>query len=255
MSRVIRVGLVGCGAIGTHIAKILNQKFRSKARLVYANDLVPARAEALARFVDLKTLVRKSDLVIEAAHLSCVKELVSEVMRHGKSALIMSVGGLLDVRRFGSKGTLYIPSGAVAGIDALSAAKQDGIKKVTLITRKPIAGLQGSSLLAKKGKIKGETILFEGSAEAAVKAFPQNVNVAAVVSLATIGAKRVRVKVITSPKFKRNSHEIVAEGRFGRIRTLTENVPSAENPKTSALAQHSVTATLEKIFGRIKIGT
>jgi len=265
-----RVGLVGCGAIGTYIAKLLKKKFKSKARLDFVLDIQPEKSLKLAELTGAKNtpsldqLIKRSDLIIEAAHPSVVEDVVLPALKAGKSVLVMSVGGLLTIGHLDSiasksKGTIYIPSGAIAGIDALQAARQDGIRTVTLTTRKPLAGLKGALILAKKGikleEIKGETILFEGSARNAVKEFPQNVNVAAVLSFATLGPDHVKVKVITSPEYKKNSHEITAEGNFGKIRTLVENEPSAENPKTSALAQYSAAAVLEKIFSNIKIGT
>jgi len=270
MSRLSRVGLVGCGAIGTYIAKLLNDKFKNQARLSFVNDLQSEKAVELCRgvrarrAVPLQTLISKSDLIIEAAHADIIRQLVPLSLKKNKSILVMSVGGLLSIANLDSllaktKGTIYVPSGAIAGIDALSAAKQDGIRSVTITTRKPIRGLAGAPILKEKGinldLIKGETVLFEGTAREAVKAFPQNVNVAAVVSLATLGPDKVRVRVITSPAYQKNSHEIIAEGKFGRIQTLVENEPSETNPKTSALAQYSVAATLEKIFSKIKIGT
>ncbi|MBI4971746.1 MAG: DUF108 domain-containing protein [Candidatus Omnitrophica bacterium] len=264
MPHLKRVGLIGCGAIGTYIATLLKDKFKKQARLAFVCDIQTEKARALGRVVSLKTLVAKSDFIIEAAHADVVSTLVPLALKKNKSILVMSVGGLLNVTHLAallakSKGTVYIPSGAIAGIDALCAAMQDGLQSVTLTTRKPVQGLQGAPILKEKGidlaSIKSETVLFEGTAREAVKAFPQNVNVAAVLSLATLGPEHVRVKVITSPEFKKNSHEIMAEGKCGKIRTLVENEPSETNPKTSALAQYSVAATLEKIFSKIKIGT
>ena len=78
--------------------------------------------------------------------------------------------------------------------------------------------------------------------------FPKNINVSAALSLAGIGPKKTRVKIIASPKVKRNIHEIELLGNFGRIYTRCENVPSKENPKTSMLAAHSAVATLKEII-------
>jgi len=267
----MKVGLVGCGAIGTYIAELIEQKYSKSASLTSVYDISEKNVNTLSssvsnppEFTTLFNLIQQSDLVIEAAHVSCVKEVVTQSLKLNKDILVMSVGGLLELEDLkslsdASKGALYIPSGAIAGVDALSAAMQKGIEKVTLVTRKPIQSLLGAPFLKEKGidveSITEEVILFEGLAQDAVKAFPQNVNVAAVLSMATLGADQVQVKVITSPEFKRNSHEIVAEGKFGTIRTVTENEPSETNPKTSALAQYSLAATLDKIFSNIKIGT
>ncbi|MBI4397817.1 MAG: DUF108 domain-containing protein [Candidatus Omnitrophica bacterium] len=271
MRSLVRVGLVGAGTIGTYLAKFLTRNFKSQVRLAAIHDAISRPAVRLAaslrprpKVVDLKTLIRQSDFIIEAAHLSIVKAIVGPALKAGKSVLVMSVGGLfaLNLKKLAqnSKGNLYIPSGAIAGVDAFQAARQSGrIHSVTLTTRKPIAGLRGAPLLAQKGieleHIHGETVLFEGTAEEAVRAFPQNVNVAALLSLATLGPEKVKVRVMTSPEFKKNSHEIRLEAASGSITTRVENEPSRENPKTSALALYSAAALLEKIFSKIKIGT
>ena len=186
MPRLTKVGLVGCGAIGTYIAKLLSSKFKDQARITFVNDLQPEKAEALGKSVSLEDLAAKSDFIIEAAHADIVKTLVPLALKKNKSILVMSVGGLLSIANLEtllvkSKGTIYVPSGAIAGVDALSAAKQDGIRSVSITTRKPIRGLVGAPILKEKGidldSITGEKVLFEGTAREAVKAFPQNVNV------------------------------------------------------------------------------
>lgn len=177
----------------------------------------------------------------------------------------MSVGGLLasfsslDRILKRTKGTLYIPSGALAGIDAVLASRQGKIRSATLITRKPPAGLHGAPFF-KTSKIKlelvrKETLIFQGNVIDAVKAFPKNVNVSALLALASIGPRKTKVKLYTSPEYTKNSHEVIVEGDCGVVHTRTDNVPSKENPKTSALAIRSAEALLAKIFSRFKVGT
>jgi aspartate dehydrogenase len=141
----------------------------------------------------------------------------------------------------------------------LKSSATGRIDSVTLTTRKPPRGLEGAPYLKERGidvsAIKDETMIFEGSAEDAVKGFPQNVNVAAVLSLAGLGASRTLVRIMTAPDCAVNSHEIEVKGEFGRLLARTENVPSKTNPKTSALAIFSAIATLERIANSVKIGT
>ncbi len=103
--------------------------------------------------------------------------------------------------------------------------------------------------------IKKEKVIFEGTADKAVKAFPKNINVSAVLSLAGVGAKRTKVRIICSPGSRRNIHEIEAKGEFGRISVKTENVPSPDNPKTSYLTALSAIATVKGIIDGVRIGT
>jgi len=74
-------------------------------------------------------------------------------------------------------------------------------------------------------------------------------------SLAGFGAKKTRVRLVTSPNYTRNIHEVEIEGEAGKIFTRTENVPSGANPKTSELAIFSAIATLRGITTSVRIGT
>ena len=85
--------------------------------------------------------------------------------------------------------------------------------------------------------------------------FPANVNVAASLSLAGIGPEKTKVQIIADPNIKTNIHEIIAEGKFGLLKTRVENIPSPDNPKTSYLAALSAIATLKNITDSIQVGT
>ena len=266
---MLKIGIVGCGAIGSELARAIERRFKTSAKLAYLCDSNPQAIQQLkkklklsAQAVSISELVRKSDFVIEAASQKAALEIVPLAIRLKKRIMVMSVGGLLKMNRTLSQvgqGLLYVPSGAVSGIDGLLASRYGKIKRVTLTTRKPLASLKDAPFFKKskwsKKEIKKPTVIFEGSAASAIEQFPQNINVAATLSLAGIGAKRTRVRIVTSPTYTCNSHQIELEGSFGRIRTLTENVPSKANPKTSALAIYSAIACLEKIFSPFKIGT
>ena len=133
------------------------------------------------------------------------------------------------------------------------------IDSVKITTRKPPKSFEGAPYVAKNRidlkNIKQETTLFEGTAKEAVHAFPQNINVASTLSLAGAGADKVRVKIVTSPDYSKNVHEVEIEGDFGRIFTRTENLPSKANPKTSYLASLSAIAALEGIVSNFRVGT
>jgi len=272
---VVRFGIVGCGAIGSEIAKTIDKGI-IPGRLVALCDLDREKTRSLLKslkykpqITDLGHLVQLADFVIEATHPDAVKEICDTVFAaksadQCKSLLIMSIGGLLKnpeiLIQAKKKGiNLYLPSGAIAGIDALKSAKLGRIKAVTLTTSKPPAGLVGAPYLKKKkidlSRIKSRTVLFQGNAESAIKGFPANINVAGLLSIVGLGAKRTKVKIIADPKLKRNIHEVVIEGNFGKITTRTENIPSPTNPKTSWLAVLSAIATLKQVSDTVRIGT
>lgn len=271
MAIKIKVGIIGCGAIGSEIAAACQKRLKAKIDLVAVCDADTKKAETLAaalgkgvEALTMDALIKKADLVIEAASAAISANVAEKCIREKKDCMVMSVGGLLGREKLlesaKDKGIrLYIPSGAICGLDGLKAASIGKIASVTLTTRKPPKGLAGAPYLKEKNidvaGIDRETVVFEGSALEAVKGFPQNINVAAVLSLAGIGAERTRVRIVTSPAYSANIHEVEITGECGVIRTRAENVPSPNNPKTSYLAIMSAIALLEGITSGIRIGT
>ena len=267
----IKVGIIGCGAIGSEIAKACQDRLKDKVELVGICDVDDKKTEALNKTLknkvsaqNVESLIKNSSLVVEAASAGISADVLKRCIDAGRDCLIMSVGGLLgseamldEAKEKGIK--IYIPSGAICGIDGLKSASVGRVDSVILTTRKPPKGLVGAPYLKEKGidvlAVKDEQVIFEGNALEAIKGFPQNVNVSAVLSLAGLGAKNTIVKIVTSPKYTSNTHEIDIKGEFGRISTRSENLPSRANPKTSALAIFSAIATLEGIASSVRIGT
>jgi aspartate dehydrogenase len=268
----LKIGLVGCGAIGTEIAGAIDSR-EIDADLVAVCDHNPDTALVLIDSLknkpiraNLDDLVRLSDLVVEAASQRAVPAVARATLEKGKSLMIMSVGALVDAdlyreiksmaAKHGSK--VYLPSGAIAGLDGIKSASIGNIRKVTLTTTKNPRGLVGAPYLHEKmidiTALKSPTLIFEGSAAEAVKAFPANVNVAATLCLAAREGD-VRVRIIADPDINVNRHEIVVEGDFGQMITRVDNIPSPRNPRTSYLAALSAIATLRSIVEPMKIGT
>ena len=177
----------------------------------------------------------------------------------------MSVGGIIEhykelkVLAEEKRAHIFIPSGAICGIDGLKAANCGKINKVILTTKKPPKAFLGTPYILKKkirlDNIVKDTIIFEGDASQAIRAFPQNINVAATLSMAGIGPEATMVRIVASPTVKRNIHEIEIESDAGKIIAVSENVIHPDNPKTSYLAVLSAIATLKQILEPIKIGT
>jgi aspartate dehydrogenase len=268
----IKIGLVGCGAIGAEIAKAIDCRVID-ADLVAVCDHNAVTAAALIDSLQnepvkakLEELVDLSDVVVEAASQRAVPAIARAALVKGKRLMIMSVGALADGELFAEllslakeHGSLvYIPSGAISGLDGLKSARMGTIRKVTLTTTKNPIGLKGAPFILENNidldALTGPTLIFEGSVLQAVKAFPANVNVAATLFLAA-GECEVHVKVVADPCIHINRHEIAVEGDFGKISTKVENVPSPRNPKTSYLAALSAIATLRSIVEPVKIGT
>lgn len=239
--------------------------------MIGVHDARPSEARRLSKslrpcvpVLPLQTLVRRCDLMVEAASGKAAADLLPILARHRRPALILSTGGLLsrpgDLRALARKGIpLYLPSGALAGLDGIKAAAAGRLRSVTLTTRKPPRALAGAPGIARRKirleKLRKPTIVFQGSARQAAREFPQNINVAATLALAGIGPARTRVKIIADPLIRTNIHEVEAVGDFGRLTARTENLPSPANPKTSLLAVRSAAATLRQILEPLKVGT
>ena len=268
MSQALQVGLLGVGAIGQILAAALDAE-PTRAVLAAIADQDRPRAEKFAAqlktrppVVELDELVRRSDLIIEAASQGALPEIVPQALRAQKDLMVMSVGGLLEHDEWFAEAEkqgcrIHVPSGAIAGLDGLRAAAMGRLSLVILTSRKPIAALRGAKYVTERRidleRLKEETILFEGPPEEACRAFPATSNVAASLRLAAGKAVEIRVRVVAVPGGTENVHEIQAVGDFGRFRVVLENVPSPSNPRTSRLAALSALATLDEIVRTQKV--
>lgn len=262
----MKIGVIGCGAIGSVLCRFIDKEIKD-SKLVAICDIDKHKAKEIANSLDSKPavaeiddLIAKSELVIEAVSPSIVRSLLQKCIEKKKHLMVMSVGGIIQNMELLDKLTarLFIPSGAICGIDGVKAAGIETITSATITSTKSPKSLEGAPYIIDKkidlGKITKKTTIFEGSALEAIKGFPKNVNVSAVLSLAGIGAEKTKVKVVCDPDIKTNMHEIEVIGSFGRLRTITENVKSPLNPKTSHLAVLSACATLKRLAGFVKIG-
>ncbi len=271
-STMLKVGIVGCGFIGSTLARAIDEG-TVNAELLGLYDRTPARAERLAaslscrpHVLDVEEMAERCELVVESASQQAVRDVGTTVLSHGSSLMVMSVGALLDAElreqleemaRAHSQ-RIYIPSGAVGGLDALNAACVGRVSRVVLTTTKPPRALEGAPYLSGAHidvlGIEKPTVVFEGTAAEAVRGFPANINVAASISLAGVGTDDTRVIIVADPKAQRNTHVLMVEGEFGRLRCTIENVPSPDNPKTSMLAALSAVATLKRITQPLHVG-
>ncbi|MBZ5695065.1 MAG: aspartate dehydrogenase [Acidobacteriia bacterium] len=267
---MLKIGLLGVGAIGRTIATAIDQK-KLDAELVALSDQDRARAEALSSdlsnrppVVSIEEMIERCDLAVEAASQAALAEFVPKALARGRDVLIMSVGGLLgreewfhEAEKKGCR--IYVPSGAIAGLDGIKSASIGRIESAELTSRKPVAALRGSKYVVDRGiqleNLKQDTVIFEGLAEEAARAFPATSNVAASLRLAVNPSAPVRVRIVAVPGGSENVHEIHVQGEFGKLSVKVENVPSKSNPRTSQLAAFSAIATLKNLTRSLRVGT
>jgi aspartate dehydrogenase len=240
-----RVGVIGCGAIGVIIAEAFERRILSCDELVLY-DYELERAEKLksqlhfpSRVVlSLDEMLRlKPKVIVEAASQQAAREYVPRIVAKGINVIVMSTGALLGLNL--QTGRVHVPSGAIGGLDALSASALAGVDEVILTTRKNPKSLDVD--------FAAETVVYEGDAEEAARRFPREMNVAATLAL-TVKPARVKVRVVSDPLVHRNTHEVHVKWRFGEMFLRFANDPHPENSRTSALAAWSAISLLRKLL-------
>jgi aspartate dehydrogenase len=265
----VRIALAGLGAIGLRVAQALDEGIPGHALAAVAARDKRRASERLARLgrpvpvVDIDALEPLADWVIECAPAALLPAIATPFLRAGKTAIVLSAGALLEnetlidlARRHG--GQIVVPTGALIGLDAVTAAAEETIHSVRMISRKPVAALVGAPFLAER-KLRLEEItepfkLFEGSAREAARGFPANLNVAVALALAGIGPDRTIIEIWADPRLERNTHRIEVEAAAARFSMSIDGVPS-ENPRTGRMTALSVIAYLRKRTAPLRVGT
>ena len=270
----MRVGIIGCGAIGSVIVDAI-LRGDVKVELIALMDICPEKCEKLLEKYAAKDgvvvcreldhlLNMRPQLVIEAASQEAVRDYVPSILAKGINVVVLSVGALLDKEIYNevvkaaesSNARIYIPTGAIAGIDAVKALSLIGVKRIILRTYKNVKSFD-QKVLGQLGfnEVRERTKIFEGDGATAVKLFPANVNVVATLALAS--GKIPWVEIYADPTLNENIHEIEVEGEVSKIRIHAENMPHPGNPKTSYLAALSVIQLLKQLAGdtHIIVGT
>ena len=267
-----RVALLGCGYIGTQLALALDSG-AIPARLERVYDMSGKTAQALVDRLDSKPQITENphllsyppvDIVVEAASPAAVRDVALSVLQNRRDLMIMSVGALMDesVREVlqeacdDYQSRIYLPSGAIGGLDAISAVR-DHIEYVGITSTKNPASLRGAPHFDIEGvdvdTITGHTTLYSGGAAEAVRRFPANANVAGAVSIAA--GREADVEVVADPNTTHNTHTIRIRGDFGSMEFETRNIPEPSNPRTSRLAALSAIRTLYNYCsGGIRVG-
>jgi aspartate dehydrogenase len=271
----MKLALLGGGTIARLVLEHVRTGGLPGVELVAICGRTPqSSSSALAREFSVAHVVGKANLiqaapeiVLEAASHDAVREHLVPLLAARISMIVLSAGALVDdqlraeaartATRTGA--TLYVPSGGIGGLDALKTACIAGVDQVTIRVAKPAAAWKGIPFVESLGvdldALASALTLFEGPAREGVPHFPQNVNIAAVLSLAGIGFDRTRLHVVADPALRLNTHTIQVSGKSGRFSVVLENVPAPENPKTAWLACYSALAALKEFETAVRYGT
>jgi aspartate dehydrogenase len=268
-SQALRVAIVGLGAIGRKVAEALDGGIDGLT-LAAVSAQHPdkhrawlGRLNAAPEVLPIEALSEVADLVVECAPARLVRSIVAPFVTRGKTAIVLSAGALLENEDLidlakQNGGQVVVPTGALIGLDAVTAAAVGTIHSVRMVTRKPIQGLAGAPYIVENNiDIEGiaEPLkIFEGTAREAAKGFPANLNVAVALSLAGLGPDRTRLEIWADPTVTRNIHRVEVESDSARFSMSIENIPS-ENPRTGMITALSVIAYLRKLRAPLRVGT
>jgi aspartate dehydrogenase len=264
-----RIAIAGLGAIGRALARRLAHglpglelacvavRDRGKAESWMAEEGIACPIVALAE------LPQHADLAVEAAPAAILEAICRPMLEAGRKVMVLSAGALLPRPELielakARGGQIIVPTGALIGLDAVTAAAEGEIRAVRMTTRKPPRGLAGAPYLEKNGiSVEGlneAKRVFSGTAREAAAGFPANVNVAAALSLAGIGPDRTTIDIWADPGVTRNCHRIEVESDSAMFSMSIENIPS-ENPKTGRITALSALAALRKLHAPLRVGT
>ncbi len=267
--RPLGVAIAGLGAIGRELAAKLAAGIPGITLAAVATGNRDKGAAFLATvgaappLVDAAALAAHAELIIECAPPAVFEAIARPALSAGRKLMVLSVGRLLDVPDLvdlarARGGQIIVPSGALLGLDAVTAAAEGEIRSVRMVTRKPVRGLVGAPYLVEHGiRIEGITAplrVFSGTAREAARGFPANLNVAVALSLAGIGPDRTTIEIWADPALTRNTHRIEVDADSASFSMTIENVPS-DNPKTGRITALSAIAALRKIASPLRVGT
>src|SRR3982074_1303651 len=264
----LRIAVAGLGAIGARVVEALDRGIDGLVLTAVSVQNPEKHRSRLANLtrppavLPIEALVDVADIVIECAPSKLVRSIVAPFVGNGKTAVVLCAGALLDHEDLielakQNGGQIVVPTGALIGLAAVTAAAVGTIHSVRMVTRKPILGLAGAPYIVENNidiaKITKPLKIFEGTAREAAKGFPANVNVAAALSLAGIGPDRTRLEIWADPALTRNVHRVEVESDSARFSMAIENIPS-ENPRTGLITALSVIAWRRKQGSPLRVG-
>lgn len=267
----MKVGIAGLGVIGKSVACALRRGIEG-FDLDSVTGREPDRTRAAlaaiglghVAVVEAGELAARCDVIVECTPTNAFLGIAAPALTAGRQIVTVSAAAILlhpeivDLARTHG-GRIVLATGALLGLDAVRAAAESEIFSVAMITRKPPRSLVGAPyLVANAININGLTeplLVFRGSAREGARGFPANVNVAASLALAGIGADRTTLEIWADPTRERNTHTIRVDADSVRFEMTIENIPTPEKPGTGKVTALSVIAALRGLSSPLRVGT
>lgn len=238
------VGVLGCGSIGSVVARCLaNGEVKGAALAGVA--VRPGGTASIGPTVELAELIERSDLIVEAAGQTALAEHGATILEAGCDLLAVSIGALADEATFetitsAGPGSLHVCTGAIGGVDMVRAVGELGeIRSAKITTTKKPASLGADVDIV--------TTLFEGDVRELVTKFPSSTNVAATLALAVGDWDRVQGAVVADPDATLTHHVIEVDAEAGQYRFEMAHEPSKQNPRSSAVVPWAVVRSVRDL--------
>jgi len=267
---MLSVGIIGFGTIGKVVAKALDDGVDGMRLAAVASGRQEKALAAMARLsapvelMSIDDVAERCDIIVDCAPKSVFSEIATAALTRGRKLVTVSGAGILanpeiETMARDHGGQVILATGALLGLDAVRAAAEGKINTVRMITRKPPNALKGAPHIVENDiqldGLNGAVKVFSGTAREGAMAFPANVNVAAALGLAGVGADATQLEVWADPHLDRNTHAIEVDADSARFTLNIENVQSEENPGTGKITALSVIACLRGMTAPMKIGS
>lgn len=266
MSDVLRVGLIGLGAV---CAPLIQQwragGFPDNVEFVGALVRTPRPDAGLPTVTSLDDfLALQPDYILEGAGHDAIRAYLEPLLRAGKETVVTSIGALIDdalrerllAAAEAGGGKLILPSAGIGALDMLAAMAEGGVDRATVTVRKPAEawlGTPGEDIVDLM-TITEPATLFDGSVREGAPNYPGNVNISAAAAFAGAGLDKTRLIIIADPTITTHIIELEAEGAAGRLAFTEDMHPHPDNPKTGVIVAMALAKTIRQRASRFQIG-
>ena len=228
-----RIGIIGYGYIGSYVYEQITTRPELGLDIAFVYNRSKDRVAALPGEVVLDDLAdfagKPADLIVELAHPSISREWGTAFLEH-TDYMPLSLTALADTElenelletAAGNGHCLYIPHGAIVGLEALNEGKETW-EEVKMVMKKPVRSLDFSDVDIDPAGIEAETTIYDGPARGICPLYPRNVNSHAAVALGGIGFDRTHSVLVADPALEVSIIEIEARGQGVEIQIRRSN--------------------------------
>ena len=265
----MKLAQIGFGGIGRTVADSLKTDSDISYAAIAARPHQAADVQAALGKVPVvesaaDLLMPGPDLVVECASHEALRQYGEAVLNAGVDLIAVSVGILAEpdyrtrVLSAAEQGgaRLIIPSGAIGGIDVITAARHAELERVTYITRKAPDLWKNTPAeeMVDLSAVSEPVLFFDDTAERAALLFAEKANVTATLALAGLGFDKTRVQFWADPAYPQSTHQITLAGATGTMAIELANTVSPLDRKSSWLTAMSIVDAVRRRNATLQIG-